>query len=268
MTVTVYAIGGGQMVEAILRAALRNKIIEPEATVVTDVSEKRVNYLHENYGVDAQTTINEKKLKSAEIVLLGVRPQDDWEKITAQIGAAEVSAQVISIIAGVTLTQLQTASNTEIAFTRIIPNTLTDTGYGYSGVTLGERAERELVTPFLESFGKVDFIPEEQIDLYTGYAVCGPNYVYNFYIALTNAGVLSGLSRKQANAIALENLKGAAKFLELTGKHPYELLDINNSAGGVGINAQHEIDASGFAAGIQNAVLAAVQRTTELGKKG
>ncbi|WP_311406667.1 pyrroline-5-carboxylate reductase family protein [Liquorilactobacillus uvarum] len=267
MTIKVYAIGGGQMVEAILRAALRNKVIEPAATTVTDISEQRVSFLHENYGIDAQTTIDEEKLSAAEIILLGVRPQDDWKGLIAQIGATETTAQVISIIAGVTLAQLQAASIKKLAFTRIIPNTLTDTGYGYSGAALGEGATRELVTPFLESFGKVDFIPEEQIDIYTGYAVCGPNYVYNFYIALTNAGVLSGLSRKQANAIALENLKGAAKFLEMTGKHAYELLDVNNSAGGVGITAQHEIDASDFAAGVQNAVLAAVKRTTQLGKK-
>lgn len=267
MTVTVYAVGGGQMAEAILRAALKKEVIDPSSTTVTDIAEQRVEYLREKYGFDTQAELDKKKLTTADIILLGIRPQDNWKETIAQIGATQTKAQVISIIAGVTLAQLQKASESKLALTRIIPNTLTDTGYGYSGAALGGEADRESVTPFLESFGKVDFIPEEQIDIYTGYAVCGPNYVYNFYIALTNAGVLSGLSRKQANAVALENLKGAAEFLELTGKHAYELLDINNSAGGVGIAAQHAIDASDFAAGIQNAVLAAVKRTTELGKK-
>lgn len=57
------------------------------------------------------------------------------------------------------------------------------------------------------------------------------------------------------------------KFVEQSGKHPAELLDINNSAGGVCITAQHKLDKSSFSAGIENAVLAAVKRTKELGKQ-
>ncbi|AUJ30358.1 pyrroline-5-carboxylate reductase family protein [Liquorilactobacillus hordei] len=268
MAVKIYTIGGGQMSEAILRAANKEKVITSEETIITDISKVRTEYLEKKYGFQTSNKFDEKAVVNAEIVLLGVRPQDDWQGLVKQIGLTNTKAQIISIIAGVTLQQLQIISENEnIKFTRIIPNTLTDTGYGYSGVALGRGASKEIIAPFVESFGKADFIPEKQIDVYTGYAVCGPNYVYNFYLALTNAGVLAGLSRQQANKIALENIKGSVAFLESTGKHPYELLDINNSAGGCGITLQHEIDSSTFAAGIQNAVVAAVRRTTELGKE-
>ncbi|MCP9313579.1 NAD(P)-binding domain-containing protein [Liquorilactobacillus satsumensis] len=266
MTISLYAFGGGQMVEAIIRAALKNKALTPETTFVTDINEQRVTYLQQKYNITAAVTTTQ-ALQQAEIILLGVRPQDDWNAILKTIVKENPRAQVISIIAGVTLQQLAAATKVQLALTRIIPNTLTETGFGYSGVTRSARANQKIIEPFLTSFGKVDYIPEEQLDIYTGYGVAGPNYVYNFFIALTNAGVLGGLSRKQANAVALENLKGAARMLEISGKHPYELLDINNSAGGVGIAAQHELDASDFAAGVQNAVLAAIQRTTDLGGK-
>ncbi|MFT8727917.1 MAG: pyrroline-5-carboxylate reductase dimerization domain-containing protein [Liquorilactobacillus ghanensis] len=268
MSIKVYTIGGGQMSEAILRAAKKKGIVTSESTIVTDISTKRLRYLKEKYEFQTLNVFDRSIAEKVDIILLGVRPQDNWKQLVEQISTISTEVQVISIIAGVTLDQLQSVSKNEnIKFTRIIPNTLTDTGYGYSGVTLGEGASRDIIEPFVESFGKADFIPEKQIDIYTGYAVCGPNYVYNFYLALTNAGVLAGLSRNQANKIALENLKGSVAFLESTGKHPYELLDINNSAGGCGITLQHEIDSSTFAAGIQNAVLAAVHRTTELGKE-
>ncbi len=266
MTISLYSFGGGQMVEAIIRAALKNQAITKEKTSVTDISGQRAESLKNRYGIKAQTTI-EASLKTADIILLGVRPQDDWAGIIKTVAKQSPRAQVVSIIAGVTIQQLQQAAGVELAVTRIIPNTLTDTGFGYSGAALSEKADKAIIDPFLSSFGKVDYIPEKQIDIFTGYGVAGPNYVYNFFIALTNAGVLGGLSRKQANEVALENLQGAAKMLELTGKHPAELLDINNSAGGVGIAAQHELDTSDFAAGIQNAVLAAIQRTTDLGKE-
>jgi pyrroline-5-carboxylate reductase len=267
MTKSLYAIGGGQMVEAIIRASLKNKAISAETTRVVDISPNRVHYLEEHYHVTADTEFRPETLEKADIVLLGVRPQDDWAEIAKQISASGQKKALISIIAGVTIEQLEDALEVaDYPIVRIIPNTLTDTGFGVTGAALNAAANQEDVDEFLKSFGKVDYIPEEQIDIYTGYAVCGPNYIYNFYLALTNAGVLGGLSRKQANEIALENLQGAAKMLEITGKHPYELLDINNSAGGVGITAQHELDASDFAVGVQNAVLAAIKRTTQLGK--
>ncbi|MCO7125338.1 pyrroline-5-carboxylate reductase [Sporolactobacillus shoreicorticis] len=267
MTKSLYAIGGGQMVEAIIRAALKNQAISADTTKVVDISPERVRYLKDTYHVTADTEFQTEALVNADIILLGVRPQDKWAELARQIGASGQKKPLISIIAGVTIKQLQDALEAaDYPIVRIIPNTLTDTGFGVTGAALNATANQEDADEFLKSFGKVDYIPEEQIDIYTGYAVCGPNYIYNFYLALTNAGVLGGLSRAQANQIALENLQGAAKMLEITGKHPYELLDINNSAGGVGITAQHELDASDFAAGVQNAVLAAIKRTTELGK--
>ena len=173
---------------------------------------------------------------------------------------------MLSIIAGVTVAQLSSQEDL-FAITRIIPNTLTDVAMGYSGVVKNDRANQTVIEDFLNSFGKVNYIDESLLDVFTGYGVAGPNYIYNFLISFTNAGVLAGMPRQQANKLALENLRAAAAFVEQSGKHPAELLDINNSAGGVGITAQHELDKSSFSAGIENAVLAAVKRTKELGKQ-
>lgn len=267
MTSTIYAFGGGQMVTAMVKAALGQQIFAPEAVFVTDISDKRVLALRNELGICAETTVQRAALRDADIIVLGVRPQDDWAGVVQTIAAENETAQFISIIAGVTITQIQQAAGKTLPLTRIIPNTLTETGYGITGATLTASAKKALIEPFLQSFGKVHYIPEAQIDIYTGYGSAGANFVYNFYLALTNAGVLGGLPRAQANEVALENLIGAAKMLQMTGKHPYQLLDINNSAGGVGITAQHELDQSDFAAGIENAVLAAIARSKALGKE-
>ena len=225
MTLKIYSFGGGQMVEAMLRAALKKGVITPKTAGVTDISSDRVNTSTDTYQKD-----------------------------------------VLSIIAGVTVAQLSSQEDL-FAITRIIPNTLTDVAMGYSGVVKNDRANQTVIEDFLNSFGKVNYIDESLLDVFTGYGVAGPNYIYNFLISFTNAGVLAGMPRQQANKLALENLRAAAAFVEQSGKHPAELLDINNSAGGVGITAQHELDKSSFSAGIENAVLAADKRTKELGKQ-
>ena len=134
-----------------------------------------------------------------------------------------------------------------------LPNTLTDTGFGYSGVTLNAHASAAEIEPFLRGFGKVLYLPERLIDVFTGFGVAGPNYIYYFIETLTDAGVLAGLSRPQATEVVLENLLGAVKMLRQSQKHPRQLLDINNSPAGVGIHALYELNNSDFAAGFSAA---------------
>lgn len=266
MAIKIYAFGGGQMVEAMLRAALKKKVITAAETGITDISTTRVDYLTAQYHFNVSQEPDWSAVQAADLVILGVRPQDNWQEIMKELVAHHYQKDVLSIVAGVTVNQLS-SSDDLFAITRIIPNTLTDIAMGYSGVVKNDRANQAVIEEFLNSFGKVDYIDESLLDVFTGYGVAGPNYIYNFLISFTNAGVLAGMPREQANKLALENLKAAAVFVEQSGKHPAELLDINNSAGGVGITAQHELDQSSFAAGIENAVLAAVKRTKELGKE-
>ena len=53
MTLKIYSFGGGQMVEAMLRAALKKGVITPKTAGVTDISSDRVNYLTDTYHIQA-----------------------------------------------------------------------------------------------------------------------------------------------------------------------------------------------------------------------
>ncbi|WP_019153544.1 pyrroline-5-carboxylate reductase [Robertmurraya massiliosenegalensis] len=263
----IHFIGGGQMVEAIIRAILANETVNKDEITVADISEQRNTYLMETYQVKASGEQME-ALKKADIIVIGVRPQDDLASVGVQIREySRKDAVVVSIVAGVTMEKLANFIGEERAIARVIPNTLTDTGYGYSGVALNSYASKEQVDEFLNGFGKVMYVEERLIDIFTGFGVAGPNYVYYFIESFADAGVLAGLSREQAWNIVLENVVGSVEMLKLSGKHPRQLLDINNSAGGVGINALHELNRSDFAAGLQRSVLKAVNRTTELGQE-
>ncbi|MGI8384099.1 pyrroline-5-carboxylate reductase [Robertmurraya sp. P23] len=261
----IHFVGGGQMVEAIIRAILRNGALTKDQITVTDVSEERNTYLNTTYQVKASKEL-ESSVQQANMIVIGVRPQDDLASIGEAIRKySNKDTVIVSIIAGVTIKRLESFVGKERPIVRVIPNTLTDTGFGYSGVALNEQASIEQVDDFLTGFGKVMYIEERLIDIFTGFGVAGPNYVYYFIESFADAGVLAGLSREHAWKITLENIVGAVEMLKQTGKHPRQLLDINNSAGGVGINALHELNGSDFTAGLQRSVLKAVKRTTELG---
>ncbi|OTQ59112.1 pyrroline-5-carboxylate reductase [Gilliamella sp. A7] len=258
-------IGSGHMSEAIIRALIKNKAYEPENILVNDIVKSRLDYLQLTYGVTPTS-----KIVNADIIVLGVRPQDSWSDIVQQFGTNNRNTIIISIIAGVTIAQIKASLKVDIPVIRTIPNTLTDSGFGYSGIATDvneqEVAKQKSVTQFFNSFGKLEYIDESLLDIFTGYAVAGPNYIYYFYESLVDAGVLVGLPRDMAKRIALENLHGAASMLQLSQKHPRQLLDINNSPAGVGIHSLYELNNSDFAAGLQRSVKAGVIRTVELGK--
>lgn len=263
----IHFIGGGQMSEAMIRAIIANETVTAEQVTVADIAAERNTYLKETYGIKA-TVEQEKELGNADIIVIGVRPQDDLiavGELIRRYGKAGVA--IVSIVAGVTIERFESLIGKERAIIRVIPNTLTDTGLGYSGAALNGNATKEQVDFFLTGFGKVMYVEESLIDIFTGFGVAGPNYIYYFIESFADAGVLAGLPREVAWNLTLENMVGAVEMLKQTGKHPRELLDINNSAGGVGINALHELNKSDFAAGLQRSVLTAVRRTTDLGNE-
>ncbi|WP_269847241.1 pyrroline-5-carboxylate reductase [Paenibacillus sonchi] len=263
----IHFIGGGQMAEAIIRAITANQTIAAGRISVTDINEARLQVLTNAYGVDTGRS-QETYLAEAGLIVLAVRPQDALDELgQAVTRLAAPDAVIVSIVAGLTLEKLAGVFGAGRPIVRVIPNTLTDTGYGYSGVVLNANASREQVDEFLLGFGKVQYMEETFLDIFTGYGVAGPNYIYYFIESLVDAGVLAGLPREQAWNVALENMAGAVLMLRQTGLHPRQLLDINNSPGGVGMHGLYELNNSDFAAGLQRSVMAAVKRTTELGAK-
>lgn len=140
---------------------------------------------------------------------------------------------------------------------------MTTIDYGYSGIATNPHVDKDKITSFFASFGKLLYVDEQYLDIITGFYP--PNIVYHFYDALTDAGVIAGLPRDISEKIVVDNLLGAVEMIQNRKTTPQELININNSPGGVGANLLYELNQKGFAAAIQSAVLRAVNRTKELG---
>ncbi|WP_049094284.1 pyrroline-5-carboxylate reductase family protein, partial [Klebsiella oxytoca] len=190
----IHFIGAGQMAEAIIRASLSHGALRADAISLEDIDSTRVEALRARYRLSGDGGVNE-----ASLLVLGIRPQDDLAGVANRVRAQlNGSTTVVSLIAGVTLEKLASLFGAATPIARAIPNTLTDTGFGYSGVTLNAHASAAEIEPFLRGFGKVLYLPERLIDIFTGFGVAGPNYIYYFIESLTDAGVLAGLPRPQA----------------------------------------------------------------------
>jgi pyrroline-5-carboxylate reductase len=88
-----------------------------------------------------------------------------------------------------------------------------------------------------------------------------------FIEALADGGVACGLPRAKAQEYAAQMLAGAAEMVLKCGQHPGELKDMVCSPAGSTIQGVRALEAGGFRGDIFEAVVAAYEKTKELGKK-
>ena len=84
--------------------------------------------------------------------------------------------------------------------------------------------------------------------------------------ALADGGVTCGLPRQKALLYAAQMLKGTAALQLATGTHPGALKDAVCSPGGSTIAGVRALEERGFRGAAMEAVMAAAEKTRELGK--
>ncbi|NEP84857.1 MAG: pyrroline-5-carboxylate reductase, partial [Okeania sp. SIO3B3] len=206
---------------------------------------------------------------TTEVLLLAVKPQI-FDTIASELADWQVGAEtilVISIMAGVPLQRLEAAFPSR-PMVRVMPNAPATVGAGMSAIAPGKHIQREhqeLATRILQSIGKVVEVPETLMDAVTGLSGSGPSYVAILIESLTDGGVRAGLPRAIAYQLALQTVLGTAVMLQESGIHPAQLKDRVTSPGGTAIAGIAELESLGFRSALIEAVVAAKERSQELG---
>ena len=104
------------------------------------------------------------------------------------------------------------------------------------------------------------------MDAVTGLSGSGPAYVYLVIEALSDAGVMMGLPRDVATTLAAQTVRGAADMVLETREHPAVLKDRVTSPAGTTIAGMRQLEKCGVRAAMFEAVMAAANRSRELGK--
>jgi pyrroline-5-carboxylate reductase len=150
-----------------------------------------------------------------------------------------------------------------------MPNTPALVLEGVSALARGIHAtpqDLETARDLFEAVGRVVVVDEALMDGVTGLSGSGPAYAFLIIEALADAGVKVGLPRDTAVALAAQTMRGAARMVLETGKHPGELKDMVTSPGGTTIAGLHALEQGAVRAALINAVEAATRRSRELGK--
>jgi pyrroline-5-carboxylate reductase len=127
-------------------------------------------------------------------------------------------------------------------------------------------AAKAQVTALMQPLGTPEWLAiEEQFDLVTALAGSGPAFVYRFIDALAAGAAALGLSRDQADRLALATVEGAAALAANSPHGPGELARRVASPGGTTEAGLKVLDAGHALAKLAEATLkAAANRSAEM----
>jgi pyrroline-5-carboxylate reductase len=264
---TVAFIGSGVMGEAMMKGLLHKKLVTPEQIIASDVHQQRVQQLADQYGV-RPTTSNVEAAEAADILVLSIKPQVLAHVMPEMRRAAHTTKLILSIIAGATIRSIADGfANPNIV--RSMPNTPAQIGQGITVWTATPEVpteQREQAELLLGALGEQIFVDDERyLDMATALSGTGPAYIFMFMEALIDAGVHMGFSRRDAERLVLQTMRGSVEYAEASGLHPAQLRNQVTSPGGTSAEAIYYLEKGGLRTVISRAVWAAYQRSISLG---
>jgi pyrroline-5-carboxylate reductase len=263
-------LGAGQMAEALIRGVLKAKLLQPNEITATDIQPARPEYLRAELGVSISPS-NTEALGAGRLIVTAVKPQDVGG-LLAEVGPRLQPDQVlVSIAAGVTLASLERALQPAQPVVRVMPNTPALVGAGMAAVSVGHHAteaDGELVLRLMSAVGLAIPLPEYQLDAVTALSASGPAFVALFVEGLIDAGVRVGLPRDVATTLTLQTVLGTTQMMQSTNRHPALMKEMVTSPGGTTIAGVHALERGGVRAALIDAVVAAAERSRELGREG
>jgi pyrroline-5-carboxylate reductase len=260
-------IGGGNMAQAIIGGLRKSGFAASSIMVADPVAETRAR-LERDFSVSAHASaagIN----ALGDLVIMAVKPQQMHEAARAIASRLDTSSVVLSIAAGIRLTDLSRWLGNHAKLIRCMPNTPALIGAGVTAayarpeVSATEIAAAEKV---LAPMGKLIWVNSEALlDPVTAVSGSGPAYVFYFIEALEQAALELGLEAAAARTLALETFLGSARLAAASADDPATLRAKVTSKGGTTEAALALMNEERLRDAFVRAVRAADARARELG---
>jgi len=259
-------IGCGKMGSIIAQGLINQKISSRKDIIVTDIDSARLEFLRKSMKLKVSLN-NEKSVKSADIIVLAIKPQNMAQTLKEISPAIDKTKIVVSIAAGITTGFIESHLAQGVRVLRVMPNTPAQIGEGAAAVAKGsfaKKADVQLAHIIFKAVGMSVEVEETLIDAVTGLSGSGPAYCFLIIEALIDAGVKMGLPRDLAAKLAMQTMLGAARLCLTSDKSPAELREMVTSPGGTTVAGLKVLEDGNIRSTIISAVEAATKRSKEL----
>lgn len=203
---------------------------------------------------------------TADWIMLGMKPQQLGDVADELASAVTGEVHLVSILAGVPLTDLAARFPDARAQVRILPNLAARIGAGVSALASVGDADAATLGALLAPLGEtVTLADDSTMDMITAFTGSGPAFVLRLIEAYAAAGERLGLPADDALKLAAATFGGAAALLANSGDKPGALVAQVASKGGTTQAGLDILDEGGqLVALMTNVLRAARDRGREL----
>lgn len=265
---TITFIGAGNMATALIEGLLNSKAYAADNITATDVRADALAALQQRLHINTLTD-HATAIATARCVVIAVKPPHVEGVLQGIARHLRAPILVVSIAAGVRIQSLAAALPPATPIIRAMPNTPAMVRAGATAFACSasvSEADIGLARALFESVGICVQVDEPDLDAVTALSGSGPAYVFRFIEALIEGAVAIGLQADIAAALALQTVRGAADLLQASGKLPQVLRAEVSSPGGTTLAGLEALQLHGFEKAVHAALVAAQQRSKELGK--
>lgn len=266
---TVLLAGCGKMGSAMLAGWL-DRLKDDLRFVIVDPMIGDDHFAQGNERVDIHTEYPD-IMPDLDIIVLAMKPQMLPDALPALKNHSHKNTVWLSIAAGITRTKLKEHLGDDTLIIRTMPNTPAAIGKGITAMLIDDAVPEymsQMAQDMMAVIGEVVLINhEDDMDRVTALSGSGPAYVFLMREVMEQAGITAGLSPELASKLAGATLSGAVALIDEGVTSPEQLRINVTSPNGTTQAALDVLMADdGLAALMEKAILAARDRSIELGK--
>lgn len=266
---TIGFIGAGNMGSAMIGGILSSSLASTDRIIASAHTSATLEKIKSAFSIQV-TLSNEQVAECSDILFLAVKPGKFSDIIPPIADCIKTDCIIVSIAAGKTIHEIETAFGRKIKLVRAMPNTPALVGESMSALCANESVTPEeltLIQEIFNSFGRCEVVSESLMDAVVGVSGSSPAYVYLLIEAMADAAVADGMPRPQAYKFAAQSVYGAAKMVLETGEHPGVLKDAVCSPGGTTIEAVAALEQGGFRSSVITAQRACSQKSRDMSQR-
>jgi len=261
--IKVGIIGAGNIGGAIARGLLNHGNYKAEDIMIS----RRKSQLLDGYReLGMVVTVRNKELvNNSELIILAVLPGQAEEVVRDIFPKLNPGKHIlISVVSGVSMSELETWVENRVPVVRIMPNTAVEFGESMTCLAGNDPAAEKIVKELFEPMGSTMIILEKLMPAATILAACGIAFFLRFIRAETQGGIQIGFHAEEAGRIAAQTAKGAAQILLSTGNHPEREIDKVTTPMGCTIAGLNEMEHYGLSSALIKGIITSYAGISDL----
>lgn len=210
---TIGIIGYGSMGRMLAERLLRSGRIEASRLFIHTRTEKVTEDLKTSFP-SVQVTDLARLVRESDLLFVCV-PPDQVKSILEGIRETVSAAKhVISLASVVSVSQIETVVTGKV--TKLIPSFTSESGHGVSLACHNAKvaaSDKQSLLEILEPLGKIEEVPEDQIEVYTELTSCSPGILSALFRELVRSAVRhGGVEEAHARDALVHTLYGLSKL--------------------------------------------------------